>query len=36
LYKHYAHITIDYDRYRKKDLNVTDFLSEINLKKFKS
>jgi enamine deaminase RidA (YjgF/YER057c/UK114 family) len=26
LYKHYAHITIDYDRYRKKGLNVTDFL----------
>jgi len=32
LYKHYAHITIDYDRYRKKGLNVTDFLREVNLK----
>lgn len=31
LYKHYAHITIDYDRYRKKGLNVSDFLREINL-----
>jgi shikimate kinase len=31
-YKHYAHITIDYDRYRKKGLNVTDFLREVNSK----
>jgi shikimate kinase len=36
LYKHYAHITIAYDRYRKKGLKVSDFLSEINLKKSKS
>jgi shikimate kinase len=33
LYKHYAHITIEYDRYRKEGLNVTDFLKEVNLKK---
>ena len=32
-YKHYAHITIDYDRYRKKEVNVIDFLKEINSKK---
>jgi len=29
LYKRYAHITIDYDRYRKKGLNVTDFLMAV-------
>jgi shikimate kinase len=33
LYKQYAHLTIDYDRYRKKGLNVIDFLKEINSKK---
>jgi shikimate kinase len=32
LYKRYAHITIDYDRYRKKGLNVKDFLREVNSK----
>ena len=31
LYKHYAHISIDYNRYRKKGLKVTDFLREVNL-----
>jgi hypothetical protein len=29
LYKRYAHITIAYDRYRKKGLNVTDFLMAV-------
>jgi shikimate kinase len=29
LYKRYAHKTIDYDRYRKKSLSVTDFLMEV-------
>jgi shikimate kinase len=33
LYKHHAHKTIDYDRYRKKEVNVIDFLREINSKK---
>jgi len=33
LYKQYAHLTIEYDRYRKKGLNVIDFLKEINSKK---
>jgi shikimate kinase len=33
LYRHYAHTTIDYDRYRKKGVNVIDFLKEINSKK---
>ncbi len=33
LYKHYAHITIDYERYRKKGLSAADFLRDINLKK---
>jgi shikimate kinase len=36
LYKRYAHITIDYDGYRKAGLKVTDFLSEINMKKIKN
>jgi shikimate kinase len=35
LYKQYAHLTIDYDRYRKKGVNVIDFLKEINSKKGK-
>jgi shikimate kinase len=33
LYKNYAHITIDYHRYRKKEVNVVDFFKEINSKK---
>jgi shikimate kinase len=33
LYKKYAHLTIEYDRYRKKGVNVVDFLKEINSKK---
>jgi shikimate kinase len=33
LYKRHAHITIEYDRYRKKGLKVADFLKEVNLKK---
>jgi shikimate kinase len=33
LYKRYAHITIDYDGYRKEGLNVADFLREVDLKK---
>ena len=33
LYKQYAHLTIEYDRYRKKGVNVIDFLNEINSKK---
>ena len=33
LYEHYAHISIDYERYRKKGLTATDFLRELNLKK---
>lgn len=32
LYKHYSHITIDYDRYRKAGLNVTGFLREVREK----
>jgi shikimate kinase len=32
LYKHYAHITIDYNTYRKKGFAVTDFLNEVDRK----
>jgi len=32
MYKRYAHLSMDYDRYRKKGLNVIDFLGEVNLK----
>ena len=32
LYEHHAHLTIDYDQYRKKGLNVIDFLKAIKLK----